>query len=423
LPGMDMAFVAGSALTAGLRAGLAAVAGIMVAGQVHLIAGIVGLAALLLWWPGAQQALLLAGAAYMAWIGWRIVWPPRSLPVAAPRATKRPFGPLGLASGGPAEPDPRTPLGARQLLRSAAGRAFFRAAVTCLMNPKAYAFTLAILPPFIHTAQRPVATQALWLGGIIAVNQGLVYGAVALMAAGARPWLQRSERAQRWTARGVGALLIAAAGAMVAGAAGAAPLPASPASTQPHPATDRSHAMTDTATLAPAIPVAVPDPVHDFDFLIGRWHGHNRKLRAPLTGSGAAAADWEEFDTELETSKLPDGINNGDRFTAPAWRPGYVGSTLRIYNPKTKLWGIYSFDTRGNGFDPATSALLPPVVGRFDGDDGLFEGPDEYNGRTIVVRYHWQRLGTDRARWQQSFSTDGGKTWEINWTCDHQRVR
>ena len=178
----------------------------------------------------------------------------------------------------------------------------------------------------------------------------------------------------------------------------------------------------DTATLTPAA-TTIADPVHDFDFLIGHWRGHNRKLRAPLTGSGSAAADWEEFDTELETSKLPDGINNGDRFVAPAWRPGYVGSTLRVYNPKSKLWSIYSFDTRGNGFDTATSALLPPVVGRFDGDSGFFEGPDEFNGKPITVRYHWQRLGADRARWQQSFSTDGGKTWEVNWTCDHQRVK
>ena len=90
LPGMDMAFVAGSTVTNGLRSGLAAVAGIMVAGQVHLLAGVVGLAALLLWWPGARVALLLAGAAYMAWIGWTIVrstlQPAAASPATAPAA-------------------------------------------------------------------------------------------------------------------------------------------------------------------------------------------------------------------------------------------------------------------------------------------------------------------------------------------------
>ena len=174
-----------------------------------------------------------------------------------------------------------------------------------------------------------------------------------------------------------------------------------------------------TAALAST---AATDPVRDFDFLIGRWQSHNRKLRAPLSGRGGAEADWEEFDTELETSKLPDGINNVDRFSGAAWRPGYVGTTLRLYNPTTKLWGLYSFDTHGNGFDPETSALLPPVIGRFEGDSGDFEGPDEFKGRPITVRYHWQRLGPDRALWQQAFSTDGGKTWEVNWICHHQRV-
>lgn len=400
LPGMDMAFVAGSSVTSGLRAGLAAVAGIMVAGQVHLAAGVVGLAALLLLWPGAQMALLLAGAGYMAWIGWTIL-----------RST---FGVARATSNAVPAVAPIVPTGTRQ--------AFFRAAATCLMNPKAYAFTLAVLPSFIHTPERSTAAQALAMGGIIAINQALVYGAVALMAAGARPWLQRRERAQAWTARGVGAILIASAGAMAVGAATAAPASAAPASTSSPSSTDRSPAMsTDTAAIAPTVN-AVADPVRDFDFLIGRWHSHNRKLRAPLTGRGAAAADWEEFDTELETSKLPDGINNVDRFSGAAWRPGYVGTTLRIYNPTTKLWGLYSFDTRGNGFDAKTSALLPPVIGRFEGDSGFFEGPDEFNGRPITVRYHWQRQGPGRALWQQSFSTDGGKTWEVNWICQHVRV-
>jgi len=182
LPGMDMAFVAGSALTSGLRGGLVAVAGIVAAGVVHVAVGASGIAALLLWWPGAQIALLLAGAAYMGWIGWTLL-----------RST---WGRAAAASAAPAALWPA--LGPRQ--------AFLRAAATCLMNPKAYAFTLAILPSFIHTPERGTVAQTLALGGIIALNQALVYGAVALMAAGARPWLKRSERAQRWTARGVGAL-------------------------------------------------------------------------------------------------------------------------------------------------------------------------------------------------------------------------
>lgn len=194
LPGMDMAFVAGSAVTTGLRSGLAAVAGIMVAGQVHLAAGVLGLTAVLLWWPGAQQAMLLAGAAYMGWIGWTI-W--RSARATAPTESKA--GPASVPSAMPAW-----------------HRTFWRAAATCLMNPKAYAFTLAILPAFIHSPERSVGAQALWLGAIIAANQGGVYGLVALLASTARPWMLRGDAAQRGTARVVGAgLMLGAAAAFV----------------------------------------------------------------------------------------------------------------------------------------------------------------------------------------------------------------
>lgn len=373
LPGLDMAFVAASALGGGWRGGLAAVAGIVAAGQVHVAAGVSGLAALLQLWPALRPLLLLAGAGYMAWVGWGLL-----------RATP--------AQEGAASPPARSPR-----------RTFVQAAATCLSNPKAYAFTLAVLPPFVVAPPRPLALQALALAGLVALNQALVYGAVALAVAGARRRLRQSPRATGWSLRAVGLLLIGAAAAVAAGAAGAE-------SAQPA-------AGVAARTGSPAL-----DASHDFDFLFGRWIGHNRKLRAPLSGSGAAAADWETFETELETVPLPGGAGNADRFGAPAWRPGYVGSTLRVYNPVAGLWCLYSFDSRGNGFDAASAALAPPVVGRFEGDTGVFEGPDVWNGKPIRVRYEWRRLGADRATWRQSFSADGGRTWEMNWTVEHRRV-
>lgn len=195
LPGLDMAFVGASALAGGRRSGLAAVAGIVAAGQVHMAAGVTGLAALLLWWPAGRALLLLAGAAYMAWIGWGLL------------RTKHDQGPGGASA-------PAAPADAR--------RAFVRAAATCLANPKAYAFTLAVLPPFLLSPPRPLLLQALWLGAIVALNQALVYGAVALTAAAARPWLQQRPRASQWTARTIGTLLIVAAALAAAGAATAA---------------------------------------------------------------------------------------------------------------------------------------------------------------------------------------------------------
>ena len=181
LPGMDMAFVAGSALTSGLRGGLIAVAGIVAAGMVHTAVGASGFAALMLWWPAAFNILLVAGAAYMVWIG-----------VSLWRASR-----TVAASGGAAAAAPTT-------LRAIFGRAM----LTCLLNPKAYAFMLAVFPAFLRSAEYTLAVQATRLGVVIALTQAAVYGAVALFVASARRWSGTSARGQRWTMRGVSASLV-----------------------------------------------------------------------------------------------------------------------------------------------------------------------------------------------------------------------
>ena len=189
LPGMDMAFVAGSSLTSGLRGGLMAVAGIVAAGMFHTAVGASGFAALMLWWPAAFNVLLLAGAAYMVWIG-----------VSLWRAS-RTVGATGAASAAAVVP---------------LHRIFGRAVLTCLLNPKAYAFMLAVFPAFLRSAEYSLATQATRLGIVIALTQTAVYGAVAIFVASAQRWSGASARGQRWTMRGVGASLVLGAVATLA---------------------------------------------------------------------------------------------------------------------------------------------------------------------------------------------------------------
>src|SRR5678815_4123799 len=72
LPGMDMAFVLGSALVGGRRAGLAAVLGLIAGGMCHVTIAASGLAVVLTLFTSAFDALLVAGALYVAWIGWSL---------------------------------------------------------------------------------------------------------------------------------------------------------------------------------------------------------------------------------------------------------------------------------------------------------------------------------------------------------------
>lgn len=178
LPGMDMAFVLSNALVGGRRSGLYAVAGIVAGGVCHVVAGALGLGLVLRWVPGLLNILLLAGAAYIAWIGVSVL------------RSQSAIGPLPAVG----TPPPWV--------------VFRRAMLTCLMNPKAYLFMLAIFPQFLRVEYGSVWVQAVVLGGIIALTQTAVYGLWAVAAGSSRTWLEASPRAANAIARGVGGVLV-----------------------------------------------------------------------------------------------------------------------------------------------------------------------------------------------------------------------
>ena len=180
LPGMDMAFVLASALTSGRRAGLAAVSGLVAGGWIHVAFGALGIGLLLQAAPGLFNALLVAGSAYVAWIGWTLL---RGDVALGEQATS-----------------------ARPLHAT-----FGRALVTCLLNPKAYLFTLAVFPQFLRGAGATVAPQVVAMAAITSATQLAIYGSLALAAGRARLWLRGNPATQRRMGRAVGVLLVLAA--------------------------------------------------------------------------------------------------------------------------------------------------------------------------------------------------------------------
>ena len=197
LPGVDMAFVLASALTGGRKAGLAAVAGVVVGAVCHLIAGALGFSLLLRTVPGLFNAMLLAGALYLAWIGWSL-WRSSSMPTApvAPRPAS--------------EQEEKAPV--TGAVAGVSGRSpwatFRQAALTNLLNPKAYLFMLAIFPQFFRPEYGPLWIQAVALGLITACTQTGVYGALAVLAGDARGWLSTNPRKSALMARAAGGVLI-----------------------------------------------------------------------------------------------------------------------------------------------------------------------------------------------------------------------
>ena len=154
-------------------------------------------------------------------------------------------------------------------------------------------------------------------------------------------------------------------------------------------------------------PATVRDGSHDFDFIYGKWRMPNHRLKKRL----AASHEWVDFITCDEGSPLPGGMDDIDYWKASYWKD-FVGVTVRTYDGKTGLWRIYWVD---NTF--SEGVIQPPVVGKFEGNEGIFEGHDTFNGIPIVVRYTWTvnpKSSQVAAKWEQAFSTDEGKTWETN---------
>src|SRR5687768_970220 len=151
--------------------------------------------------------------------------------------------------------------------------------------------------------------------------------------------------------------------------------------------------------------------ISDFDFWPGEWAIRNRRLRERLAGS----EDWEEFEARVTAWKILDGHGNADEFRTDH-DGGFVGMSFRFFDAATRQWSIYWADSRRSGL------LDPPVLGEFDGDVGVFEGDDTFDGRPIRVRFTWSGVTTPTPRWEQAFSEDGGTTWETNWTMDFTRA-
>lgn len=147
----------------------------------------------------------------------------------------------------------------------------------------------------------------------------------------------------------------------------------------------------------------------DFDFLAGAWTTVQRRLKA----RGVGSHDWDEFPAHLCMTPYLDGIANVDELFMPTLKRR--GLTLRTFDTATRQWSIHWVATPSGRFDPV------PVVGGFEGRRGEFYGEDKDGDKPVKVRFIWESLDRDHARWQQAFSYDDAH-WETNWTADFTRA-
>jgi hypothetical protein len=152
---------------------------------------------------------------------------------------------------------------------------------------------------------------------------------------------------------------------------------------------------------------------HDFDFEFGDWNIHLKRLLHPLTGS----TSWVEFDGTSVTKKVWGGRAQLEEFETDSAASGHIeGLTLRLFNPKSRQWSLYWANSK-NG------QLVVPQIGECKGDHGEFYAADTLNDKAIFVRFIWSETNTNKPHFEQAFSEDGGKTWEVNWITDQTHMK
>lgn len=156
----------------------------------------------------------------------------------------------------------------------------------------------------------------------------------------------------------------------------------------------------------------VRDGRKDFDWEIGSWRTHLRRRLRPLTGSN----EWVEYNGTSIVKPISNGRANVVELDVSGSAGRIEGLSLRLYNPDAGQWSL-------NFSNIKSGTLTVPVIGEFKNGRGEFYGADTLYGRAILVRFVIFDVTPTSAKFEQAFSNDGGKTWEVNWIATDTRVR
>ena len=176
-----------------------------------------------------------------------------------------------------------------------------------------------------------------------------------------------------------------------------------------------SAAVPATSMQAAPAPALSParDGQHDFDWEMGSWATHVRVLRNPLSG---ASPDWVEFSGTSIVRPILGGRANSVELSVSNAKGAIEGIALRLYNPQSRQWSVNYATIKGG-------TLTAPIYGAFDAKGrGQFFGQDTLDGRAIWVRFDISQLSPREARFEQYYSADGGKSWELNWVAVDTRL-
>jgi hypothetical protein len=168
-----------------------------------------------------------------------------------------------------------------------------------------------------------------------------------------------------------------------------------------------------SSRLTHAQEAAQRDGQRDFDFLVGSWKIHLKRLVQPEHG----AKQWVDLDGTVVCRQIFDGRAEVEEFNVESHdrKMRIQGLATRFYNPKSQQWSIWWANAKDGAMSP------PPVIGEFKDGRGEFYDQDVVDGRVVYLRFVWTATTTKSPHFEQSISADGGKSWQVNWVTDQTK--
>lgn len=166
------------------------------------------------------------------------------------------------------------------------------------------------------------------------------------------------------------------------------------------------HATADT----PPAPTA-RDGQHDFDFNLGTWRTHIRRLIHPQTGDTTSV----QVEGTVTVRPVWGGRAQLEEIETNGPSGRWQGATLFLYNPAARQWSQTFFDSAHPGRGSTT-------IGSFANGRANLYAQDVINGRTVLVRGTWSDIKPDSHSYEEAASPDGGKTWETYFAARLERI-
>jgi hypothetical protein len=174
-----------------------------------------------------------------------------------------------------------------------------------------------------------------------------------------------------------------------------------------------AHSITSAQT-PPARPdsqeQSLRDGQHDFDFNIGMWHTHIKRILDPFSGSTRTVV----LDGTVTVRKIWGGKAQLEEIEAEGPNGHWEGMTLFLYNPQSHQWSQTFVDGK-SGVQEGGS------IGSFSNGRGELYSPDSLDGKSVLARGIWSDITPDSHKFEISYSNNGGATWSAVFSANLTR--